>query len=443
MNETIIQIDNLKKKYKLGTIGGGTLREEIANKLSKLQRANKKNNVAYEENDERIRDKEFWALRGISLEVKKGERIGIIGANGAGKSTLLKIISRITAPTEGAVRLDGKVTSMLEIGTGFHGELTGRENIYLNGSILGMKKEEIDAVIDDIIDFSECESFIDTPVKRYSSGMYVKLAFSVAAHLNSDIMIMDEVLAVGDVNFQRKCLDKMNEVSKNQGKTILYVSHNMSTIRRLCNRCIVLEQGKKIFDGSVENAIQQYMKIGGEMKRINTVDDLMRDKNLNYDMNLRACLLEVELLEPATNYIEAGYKFKFRARIQAKDYIDELFFRCIVYKMDGSPVGTGMSKGVFKLRNEEIRSIEFEFDSSQIAPGKYSMSIILFKPDYCGGSEKYDAVSNALLFEIVTTKNQFFNYKWTAGWGSSIYPLKLEKICCEQENIQDMCQEVK
>ena len=238
MNETIIQIDNLKKKYKLGTIGGGTLREEIANKLSKLQRANKKNNVAYEENDERIRDKEFWALRGISLEVKKGERIGIIGANGAGKSTLLKIISRITAPTEGAVRLDGKVTSMLEIGTGFHGELTGRENIYLNGSILGMKKEEIDAVIDDIIDFSECESFIDTPVKRYSSGMYVKLAFSVAAHLNSDIMIMDEVLAVGDVNFQRKCLDKMNEVSKNQGKTILYVSHNMSTIRRLCNRCI-------------------------------------------------------------------------------------------------------------------------------------------------------------------------------------------------------------
>lgn len=427
MSEVILQIDDVKKKYKLGAISGATLREEIAEKLSSL-RGKKQQDLTVQKSDERTIGKEFWALRGVSLEVNKGERVGIIGSNGAGKSTLLKIISRITAPTEGAVRLNGNVTSMLEIGTGFHGELTGRENIYLNGSILGMKKEEIDAVVDDIIEFSECAEFIDTPVKRYSSGMYVKLAFSVAAHLNSDIMIMDEVLAVGDVAFQRKCLDKMNEVSKNKGKTILYVSHNMSTIRRLCNRCIVLEKGKKIYDGTVEEAIQHYMKIGGEMRRVNTVDEKMRDQNLNYDMDLRAQLLELELISPASNYIEAGTKFKFRATIQGNDDVDELFFRCIVYKMDGTPVGTAMSQGIMDIKKGQIRTAELEFDSSQIAPGKYAMNVILFKPDYCGGSEKYDAVSNALLFEIVTTRNQYFNYHWTNGWGYTAYPLDLREV---------------
>ena len=428
MEETIIQIDNLKKKYKLGSIGGGTLRGEIAAKIAEKRGKENPNAIVGSFPEKSGYNKEFWALKGVSLEVKKGERVGIIGSNGAGKSTMLKIISRITAPTEGVVRLNGKITSMLEIGTGFHGELTGRENIYLNGSILGMKKNEIDAVLDDIIDFSECSEFIDTPVKRYSSGMYVKLAFSVAAHLNSDIMIMDEVLAVGDVAFQRKCLDKMNEVSKNQGKTILYVSHNMSTIRRLCNRCIVLEHGKKVFDGSVEGAIQQYMKIGGEFRRVNPVDASMRNKILNYDMNLRAQLQEIELLEPETNYIEVGSTFKFKATILGNDDVDELYFRCVVYKMDGTPVGVAMtnaSDGVFNIKNNEKRSITLSFDSSQMAPGKYAMNVILFKPDYSGGSEKYDAVSNALLFEIVATKNQIFNYQWMSAWGNTLYPLKI------------------
>lgn len=433
MEETIIQINNLKKKYKLGSIGGGTLRGEIAAKIAEKRGKENPNAIVGSFPEKSGYNKEFWALKGVSLEVKKGERVGIIGSNGAGKSTMLKIISRITAPTEGVVRLNGKITSMLEIGTGFHGELTGRENIYLNGSILGMKKNEIDAVLDEIIDFSECSEFIDTPVKRYSSGMYVKLAFSVAAHLNSDIMIMDEVLAVGDVAFQRKCLDKMNEVSKNQGKTILYVSHNMSTIRRLCNRCIVLEHGEKVFDGSVEGAIQQYMKIGGEFRRVNLVDESMRNKILNYDMNLRAQLLEIELLEPETNYIEAGSMFKFKATIMGNDDVDELYFRCVVYKMDGTPVGVAMtnaSDGVFNIKNNEKRSVTLMFDSSQMAPGKYVMNVILFKPDYAGGSEKYDAVSNALLFEVVTTKNQMFNYEWMSAWGNTLYPLK---VCAEDK----------
>jgi len=257
MEEIMLRIKNVSKQYKLGQIGGTTLRDE-------LQRVRAKRK-GLEDPTRRIGAKDynkgeiFMALDGVSFEVKKGERVGIIGHNGAGKSTLLKLISRVTAPTTGTISMNGRVASMLEVGTGFHGELTGRENIYMNGAILGMTKKEIDAKIEDIIDFSEVREFIDTPVKRYSSGMYVKLAFSVAAHLDSEIMIMDEVLAVGDMAFQKKCLDKMSDVSKTEGRTILYVSHNMNTIRQLCDRCIVLDHGKVIFDGDVEEAIGVYM----------------------------------------------------------------------------------------------------------------------------------------------------------------------------------------
>ena len=258
--ELMLKIDNVSKKYKLGQIGGTTLRDELQRKRAKRKGledptatiGKKKVNVG----------EEFYALSNISFEVKKGERVGIIGHNGAGKSTLLKLISRVTAPTDGTISMNGRVASMLEVGTGFHGELTGRENIYMNGAILGMSEKEIDSKIEDIIEFSECRDFIDTPVKRYSSGMYVKLAFSVAAHLDSEIMIMDEVLAVGDMEFQKKCLDKMNDVSRQQGRTILYVSHNMNTIRQLCDRVIVLNHGQIIFDGDVEEGIRAYFDQG-------------------------------------------------------------------------------------------------------------------------------------------------------------------------------------
>ena len=195
------------------------------------------------------------ALNGVSFTVNKGEAVGIIGSNGAGKSTLLKLLTHVTAPTAGDIDLYGRVASMLEVGTGFHPEMTGRENVYLNGAILGMTHAEIDAKMEEIIDFSEVGDFIDTPVKRYSSGMFVKLAFSVAAHLDSEIMIMDEVLAVGDMKFQKKCLDKMRQAAQRDGKTVLYVSHNMATIRDLCDRCIVLDKGKVIFDGDVDEGI--------------------------------------------------------------------------------------------------------------------------------------------------------------------------------------------
>ena len=253
--ETVIQVDHVSKKYRLGVIGSTTLRADIQTRWAKLRGKEDPNSIIGQEN---VKKGILYAVDDVSLTVKKGECLGIIGRNGAGKSTLLKLICRITAPTEGTIAIKGKVTSMLEVGTGFHPELTGRENIFMNGSILGMSSEEIAAKIDDIVRFAEVEDFVDTPVKRYSSGMYVRLAFAVSAHLNADIVIMDEVLAVGDMNFQEKCIRRMRQIAEEDHKTILYVSHNMNTIHALCDRCIVLQDGGVVYDGDVAHAEQIY-----------------------------------------------------------------------------------------------------------------------------------------------------------------------------------------
>jgi len=247
----IIDVNHLSKEYELGqSINRENFREFLMRRLkvsSRRERPKKDSD----------RPREFWALDDVSFEVAQGDVIGILGRNGAGKSTLLKIISKVTDPTRGTVTLRGRLGSLLEVGTGFHLELTGRENVYLNGAILGMSKAEIDAYFDEIVSFSEIEKFLDLPVKRYSSGMYLRLAFAVAAHLNTEILIADEVLAVGDIAFQRKCLRKMNEVSR-QGRTVLFVSHNMAAVADLCNRGLVLDAGKLTFDGPVKQAIQLY-----------------------------------------------------------------------------------------------------------------------------------------------------------------------------------------
>ena len=235
-NELMIRVQDVKKQYRLGQIGGGTLRSDLQSWWARKRGKEDPNSLIG--TDQRLIGTTFMALNGVSFTVKKGEAVGIIGSNGAGKSTLLKLLTHVTAPSAGDIDLYGRVASMLEVGTGFHPEMTGRENVYLNGAILGMTRAEIDAKMDEIIEFSEVRDFIDTPVKRYSSGMFVKLAFSVAAHLDSEIMIMDEVLAVGDMKFQKKCLTKMRQAAQRDGKTVLYVSHNMATIRDLCDRCI-------------------------------------------------------------------------------------------------------------------------------------------------------------------------------------------------------------
>ncbi len=255
MSDLVLQAENISKYYQLGVLGSGTLKKDMQNwwKESVLRKQAEQTEYGAS-NKEHI-----WALKDINFEVKKGDTVGLVGKNGSGKSTLLKIISRIITPTSGAIRGNGRVASLLEVGTGFHPELTGRENILLNGQILGMKKSEVVSKFEEIVDFSGIERFIDTPVKRYSSGMYVRLAFAVAAHLNTDILIVDEVLAVGDAEFQKKCLGKMKEVSKEKGKTILFVSHNLQAIRNLCNRAIYLENGNIVDNGKPDAIITNYL----------------------------------------------------------------------------------------------------------------------------------------------------------------------------------------
>jgi len=255
MSTSVIKVENISKKYIISHQTGrghSTLRDAISDGVKSItKRFGRHSNFEKTEED-------YWALKNISFDIKEGDKVGIIGRNGAGKSTLLKILSRITEPTEGRVAIKGRVASLLEVGTGFHAELTGRENIYLNGAILGMSKQEIRRKFEEIVAFSEVEKFLDTPVKRYSSGMYVRLAFSVAAHLEPEILIVDEVLAVGDAAFQNKCLGKMEDVSR-QGRTILFVSHNMNAMSQLCSRAILLMDGKKIDDAEPQSVIHRYL----------------------------------------------------------------------------------------------------------------------------------------------------------------------------------------
>ena len=251
MSRAAIEAERLSKTYRLGTIGATTLREGFSNWWDGIR------------DKQAIHDaKDFQALSGVSFSIQPGEVVGVIGRNGAGKSTLLKILSRITEPTSGVARIRGRVASLLEVGTGFHPDLTGRENIFLNGAILGMTRAEVRRKFDEIVAFAEVEQFIDTPVKRYSSGMYVRLAFAVAAHLEPEILIVDEVLAVGDSQFQDKCLGKMESVAQSQGRTVIFVSHNIGAIARFCRRGILLERGKVAFDGRIEAAIDGYLRTG-------------------------------------------------------------------------------------------------------------------------------------------------------------------------------------
>jgi len=262
-NEVILKIENLSKQYRLGTIGTGTISHDFNRFLAKLRGKEDPFLKIGESNDRASKGKSeyVWALKDINFEVKRGEVIGIIGKNGAGKSTLLKVLSKVTGPSTGSIKSRGRIASLLEVGTGFHPEMTGKENIFLNGAILGMTKQEISEKLDEIVSFSGCQRYIDTPVKRYSSGMKVRLAFAVAAHLEPDILIVDEVLAVGDAEFQKKAIGKMQDISKGEGRTVLFVSHNLTSVKKLCTKGVVLENGKIVKIGSVDECIAEYTKI--------------------------------------------------------------------------------------------------------------------------------------------------------------------------------------
>lgn len=414
MEELMLRINNVSKMYRLGQIGGTTLRDE-------LQRLNARMH-GREDPTKRIgardynKGETFMALDGVSFDVKKGERVGIIGHNGAGKSTLLKLISRVTAPTGGSIGLNGRVASMLEVGTGFHGELTGRENIYMNGAILGMTKKEIDAKIEQIIDFSECRQFIDTPVKRYSSGMYVKLAFSVAAHLDSEIMIMDEVLAVGDMTFQKKCLDKMSDVSKSEGRTILYVSHNMNTIRVLCDRVIVLDHGRVIFDGGVEDGIEKYI---GATESISTYVVYTRNQHKYSPAELLFEITELKAINSTNMTLEAGCLLELVLLCRLSQEFLDIFFRFEIKTKNGVNVGTVFSKNGLTLKTG-ISTVSILFDTTHLVPGSYYADIVAYQKNEFGRDAFMDGVYPGFSFVIDDSLDGDNKLIWkTQHWGST------------------------
>lgn len=391
-----IKVSGVKKMYKLGQIGGGTLQADLQSWWARVRGKEDPNSKIGE--GERSHGKTFMALNGIDLTIYQGEAVGIIGSNGAGKSTLLKLLSKVTAPTEGEIDIYGRIASMLEVGTGFNGEMTGRENVYMNGAILGMTKQEIDAKMEEIIEFSEVREFIDTPVKRYSSGMFVKLAFSVAAHLDSEIMIMDEVLAVGDMAFQKKCLEKMKEAAEREGRTVLYVSHNMNTIRQLCDRCVVLDKGKVVFEGNVEESIRKYLSRDDNILDIWNIESQLRHVLLPRDNCIRftRCKYLVDnILEQNKLMIQLEWK---------NNHAYEVFFR-VEISVNGIGVGTSFTEvGI----DASICKGTLVLDISQLIPETYRFCLVAYK--------KYDDYTHDLDVVVLPEFRKDYHSHVLANW---------------------------
>lgn len=414
--EIAIKLSGVKKQYKLGQIGGGTLTADIQSWWARKRGKEDPNSKIG--SDQRLIGKKFMALNGIDLTVYKGEALGIIGGNGAGKSTMLKLLSRVTAPTEGEIDIYGRITSMLEVGTGFNGELTGRENVYMNGAILGMTKAEIDSKMEDIIEFSEVREFIDTPVKRYSSGMYVKLAFSVAAHLDSEIMIMDEVLAVGDMAFQKKCLDKMRDAAKREGRTVLYVSHNMNTIRQLCDRCIVLDQGKVVFEGDVENGISIYL---GKSNDISTTINYTTKDHASWCKN-KIYIKNATIINNVSS-IYCGDIISISLTAQVIEACKDLTARIVLLNDKDEIIGMSLSSTQFDFTGNTDANLIFSFDTSSIAPGKYYTRLSFFEINDLGTHNYVCVINQFFSFRLQDNPKIHHCMNWdTRSWGHISLP---------------------
>lgn len=398
MDEIAIKIEHVSKEYRLGAIGGGTLRGDLQSWMARLKGKEDPNSKIGSDAATHMGEK-FLALDDVSFEVKKGEALGIIGHNGAGKSTLLKLLSRVTAPTKGTISYNGRVASMLEVGTGFHPELTGRENVYMNGAILGMTRAEIDRKFDQIVEFAEMEKFIDTPVKRYSSGMYVKLAFAVAAHLDSEIMVMDEVLAVGDMKFQQKCLGKMGDAANSEGRTVLYVSHNMNTIRQLCTRCIVLDHGKLIFDGDVERAIEIYAQTTAQ--ELQQAVDLENKKHTGVPHNSVIRMTQLLFDKPRATYY-SGDEVHLTILVDTFQKRNDLMLRLVLNAADDTPVAMATTVAPFSANG---KSISVKMHLIGLAPGKYKLKPAIYLINEYGAEQHLDVVVDAATFLIQQCEN--------------------------------------
>ena len=411
MKDIILKAENISKQYRLGQVGTGTLSHDLNRWWHQVRGKENPYLKIGDVNDRSTKGTSdyVWALQDINFEIERGEILGIIGKNGAGKSTLLKILSKVTAPTTGSIKSRGRIASLLEVGTGFNGEMTGRENIYLNGAILGMTKKEITSKLDEIIDFSGCERYIDTPVKRYSSGMTVRLAFAVAAFLEPEILVIDEVLAVGDAEFQKKAIGKMQDISKGEGRTVLFVSHNMAAVKSLCTRGIVLENGKVTFEGEIEEAIRLYL--------VNEKSDEILF-NLNVFKGENCEIFNTKIVNNESlifNCLDLIIKTIFISSVNKSYSIILSVFR----EFGLAFVATSFYKDEAIAGNGEYE-IEFVIPKYLLNPGFHTIDISIV--DETGNFQQYLYAKEILSFNVVDDNLRRGN-KYNKGWGGAVSPI--------------------
>jgi len=376
-DDVILKVENLSKQYRLGLVGTGTISHDLNRFLARIRGKEDPYLKIGESNDRSTKgtSEYVWALKDINFEVKRGEVLGIIGKNGAGKSTLLKILSKVTGPSTGAIKSKGRIASLLEVGTGFHPEMTGKENIFLNGAILGMTKKEIASKLDEIIEFSGCERYVDTPVKRYSSGMKVRLAFAVAAFLEPDILVVDEVLAVGDAEFQKKAIGKMQDISSQGGRTVLFVSHDMVAVQSLCSRLIVLENGGISFDGSVVEGVDYYMysSLESDVNQSETYFEITKNRQVSY------IKLKNSSSIASTNFF-MGNSIHFQIGIKNNKESKDVRLALLIYSSKGEKIAVvgsmESSKNIFNVKNNDF-SFNLEIMKLNLMPGRYFITTLL------------------------------------------------------------------
>ncbi len=422
MSKAVIEISDLSKQYRLGVVGRTTITEDFKRLLYKVQGKEDPFIKIGETNDRTQKGNSdyIWALRDINLTINEGDLVGIIGRNGSGKSTLLKILSRTTSPTIGEFRVKGRIASLLEVGTGFHPELTGRENVFLNGAILGMNKQEIRKQFDEIVEFSGVEKYIDTPVKRYSTGMQVRLAFAVAAHLEPEILIIDEVLAVGDQEFQDKCIGKVKDVNT-QGRTVLFVSHNMSAIKSLCNKGVLLQNGQLVTTGNMDDVVNTYVN-----KKLNNESDLSLIKSRKGIGEIEFTKIEISTLLP-NNEIHSGKKIEFTIHYKTKVFTENANYEFTIEILNsiGSPLCKLNSS--FVNKNLQINSnngiLKFTINELNLNVGKYAINLLVTKNHIF-----VDYLAEAYSFEV--NESDFYNNrkKYDASYQGVYQKFEVESI---------------
>ena len=427
---TAIEFNNISKLYRLGLVSSGTLSNDLKRwwQMSILGKEDPFLKVGSVNDRSKAADSEYiWALKDINFKVEQGDVVGIIGKNGAGKSTLLKILSKITSPTTGTIKAKGRIGSLLEVGTGFHPEMTGRENIYLNGAILGMTKQEITKKLDEIVDFSGCERYIDTPVKRYSSGMKVRLGFAVAAHLDPEILVVDEVLAVGDAEFQKKAIGKMQDVSKGEGRTVLFVSHNMGSIRALCRHGLLLDNGMVRATGDISEVVDTYLNSEGFCHSFKTiVTDDMRD----LERSLKVKFISIEHAKGNDKYA-SDENIVLDIVIRAKNSVEQCRINCTIRTPDGVSLCNNSSSAFFDIEAGYTKKIRNTLINPGLAVGNYQLSFSVGVGNMEIGETNFDVVSNAVTLEIDKLSNVTDKYyaKWnTHSWGYILVKNTIEEL---------------